>query len=130
MSNIDQCLVYHVSPCLFSGWSSDTGQNVTSVGCVGSRCYWLVLKKSYTRDAGAECDALMGAHLATVPDERTNLFLLGRITQWGVAPYLGALAIKMPWTWVDQSKYSGKCGELGWTSLSIAVSVVNLGGPV
>ena len=99
--------VSYVSPCLFSGWSSDTGQNVTSVGCVGSRCYWLVLKDFHWRDAGAECAALMG-HPATVPDERTNLFLLGRSTQWDVIPFLGALAIKMPWTWVDQSKYNGK----------------------
>ena len=87
------------------------GLNVTSLGCVGSRCYTLVLvKKTTIRTAGGHCQVLGGAHLASVPDARTNLHLLSAVSQWGAYPYIGALSIRTPWTSVTGGFFFGRLG--------------------
>ena len=93
---------------LFPSYSGMAASPI-ALGCLGSRCFWLVTDGIHWPEFGPQCMMINGSHLASIPDKDTNTFLVGKLVPHG-APmvYLGAIAERFPWKWVNGASYDGK----------------------
>ena len=80
------------------------------LGCHGGRCYTLLPTCTQFRYSGVKCASLPqgGGHLASIPDTDTSIYLVSKLSTYGVEPIIGGIDVREPWRWTTGQRYYGR----------------------
>ena len=80
------------------------------LGCHGGRCYTLLPTYNYFKYAGRMCASLPqgGGQVASVPDADTGIYLVSKLSTYGVEPIIGGIDVRGPWRWTTGRRHYGR----------------------